>query len=291
MIEIGNALVIVAGTWILTFRLLIKPPESRSYAEMFLNMCNGLSLILAAPLLTFLDEEYRVPVVAVIGILLSTCHNFVALFVATFSLGAVLGAVVWQLGLCQAGADWNLHPLVLTLMVIISFVANACTPLAKAQSGTGTPFWVPVLGALMLTWGALNPQALWDVDCVADLGDINGIPLQFLGGWVCLTICGIVLQVVLMRRMKAAVQNGEDGTLADSLLPGKTAEGGGAGLKDGLNPKNASSTMEGYAKLRNAIFDETTDMSNFSDNEKQIVMVCRTDEFERDRLLWGGGLI
>jgi len=44
--------------------------------------------------------------------------------------------------------------------------------------------------------------------------------------------------------------------------------------------------------LTQAIFaDKDADLSHLTENERRLVAVCREDEFERDRLLWGGGLI
>merc|ERR1712150_126516 len=36
---------------------------------------------------------------------------------------------------------------------------------------------------------------------------------------------------------------------------------------------------------------EGADQSHLTDHEKRLVEICKSDEFERDRLMWGGGLM
>jgi len=286
MIEASNAALIAAGTCILTFRLFTDKPTEGSKTEFFLNICMGLSWIMLAPM--FLGFGIWQPLVfAVVGVTIGTCHNIGVNFVAGSSIGAVVGTAVWQIGLCTDDDSWNLHPLVLAVTIFLSVFLHMCTPLAKYWHRTGTPLWPTELAAMMLAWGILNPRALWKVECMS--GDDDSTALQFLALWLLNFACGVGLLVIMLKRKIASMQ--EEGRLADNLLPGKHGEGGGAGLVDGIRPAEASGHMIGYAKLRDAIFNEDADMSHFSENEKKIVEVCRKDEFERDRLLWGGGLI
>merc|ERR1719282_1771837 len=102
---------------------------------------------------------------------------------------------------------------------------------------------------MMFSWGILNPRSLWQVECMS--GDDDSIALQFLGAWLATFACGVGLHVIMLKRKLAAMKENE-GRLADSLLPDKNGEGGGAGLVDGIRPADASGHMIGYAKIRDA---------------------------------------
>merc|ERR1712176_434335 len=135
----------------------------------------------------------------------------------------------------------------------------------------------------VLGWPMLQAECL--------TGDDAYSPMTYFVSWFILSVCGALLQFYLWKRkvnkMANRDPNAATDNLADSLLPEANAEGGGAGL---TKPQKISGQMSTYTKIRDAIHNPEADLSEFSAHEKQIVEACRTDEEERDRLVFGGGL-
>jgi len=95
-----------------------------------------------------------------------------------------------------------------------------------------------------------------------------------------------------MARARAGKQDGgvrpPGGDLVASLLP--EADQDDENVERFKKPDNLQNTR--FQMLVKAIYaDEGADLSHLTENERSIVEICRKDEDERDRLLWGGGLI
>jgi len=286
----------------LGYRLALRT-RLRRCAEVFTTVACGLALALLAPLLPWPPPPFRVPLLAVIGSLLSSCHPMGTALMVTVSTGAPFGALLWQLGLCRVAPDVEfLHPVLLASATLIFVVLFVCTP-GIAGPACLMGLLVPALGALLFTLGMsglapraglLNASALFaEAPCSSEGGGALGgaaAPLAFLGTWLVLAACGAAMQVLMSQRSQGAEADGAGGPGGDlvaSLLPGREEEGGA-----NLPRPGDVEGMGRYGLISKAIFaDEDADLSHLTDNERQIVAVCRKDEFERDRLLWGGGLI
>jgi hypothetical protein len=49
-------------------------------------------------------------------------------------------------------------------------------------------------------------------------------------------------------------------------------------------------TMSRHARICQAIMQKSDDLSWLKEDERSLVEVCRKDEFEAQRMMWGGGL-
>jgi len=224
----------------------------------------------------------------------------------------MFGSLLWQLGLCRAAQlevpIVDLHTVLLTLVVLIVVMVFVCVP-GFAGPGSLQIILVPMLGALLLavalsslvrpnhTFGFSLQELLREEPCNASAGTSESSgdfepSLQTLAAWLCLAACGIALQIFLTMnkggKENPTLQGSRQGDLVAALLPGVRGEsGGGAGL-----PRPGEGGNERYAMLTKAMFAaEDADMSHLTESEKKLVEVCRKDSFERDRILWGGGLI
>lgn len=285
----------------------------RAIAEQLTTMACGLSLAMLSPLLPWPPPGFRALTLGVFGILLSCCHPALTALVVSTSLAIGVGGFVWQLGLCSVVPEAALeelgmsaHPLLLTLLVLIFIALFVCVP-GVAGPASLVLGLVPALGALLLvvgcaelmpSVGGLSASALLsEQGCDAATTPaptwFAAPAVRSLAAWLLVTACGISLQCYLARlaRIQAEQESdkkaGPGGDLVASLLPGSTQEEGGGANLPRPNDKN-----DRYSLIAKAIFlDESADLSHLTENEQKIVKICREDEFERDRLLWGGGLI
>jgi len=68
------------------------------------------------------------------------------------------------------------------------------------------------------------------------------------------------------------------------------ASGDGDAENGGMPEKDAG--LARLPVLCRAIFaDPSADLSHLTEHEIKLVKICREDEFERNRILWGGGLL
>lgn len=310
---IHSAVLAALGAWLLFYRLLMKS-QFRPIAERLTTMACGLSLAMLSSLLPFPPQGFRAISLGVVGVLLSCCHPALTALIVSTSLAIGVGGFVWQLGLCSVAPDAALaevgmstHPLLLTLLVLVFIVLFVCVP-GVAGPASLVFALVPSLGALLLTVGCaeLMPSAggLLSASALLSESPCVGVASSWaawlatpaarsLAVWLLLTTCGVSLQCYLSRlqriqaEQEADKKTGPGGDLVASLLPGSTQEEGG-----GANLPRPSDKDDRYSLISKAIFlDESADLSHLTENERKIVKICREDEFERDRLLWGGGLI
>mmetsp|Transcript_4978 Transcript_4978/g.11296 ORF Transcript_4978/g.11296 Transcript_4978/m.11296 type:complete len:300 (+) Transcript_4978:57-956(+) len=293
---IHDGVLISVGAWLFVYRLGLRT-RCRPYAEALTTAGCGLSLALLAPLLSWPPVGFRFPMLAVLGVLFSFCHPVFTATVVALPLGISLSAILWQFGLCTFAP--GTHAVLLTLISIVFIFVFVCTP-GVAGPYSLRLFLVPSLSALLLALGiadlvpeldSLRPRTLLqDSPCSAAEGDTSAV-LNFLGLWLLLAACGIGFQLLLTwlakrKIVEGAAAGGDGGDLAQSLLPGAQAN------KDGGMQRPDMGSDNRFTILCKAIFaEEGADQSHLSESEQKIVEVCRKDEFERDRLVWGGGLI
>mmetsp|Transcript_5603 Transcript_5603/g.11410 ORF Transcript_5603/g.11410 Transcript_5603/m.11410 type:complete len:295 (-) Transcript_5603:107-991(-) len=292
--EVHDVALLLVGAWLFLYRLPLQTKSFGAIAEGLTTACCGLSLALLAQLLPWPPPGFRAVLLAVLGVLFAFCHPAFTAIVVTVPLGIAFGALMWQCGLCSAMPDT--HVIVLSAACLAFLVVFVCTPgIAGVQSFR--LLQVPSLSALLLTTsvaglvpslGALEPRALLLASpCAADGGSARA-PLLSLAYWLLATACASGFQLLLAwRARRMGGGGGEGGSLAALLLPGADAD---SDPEDGF--KRPDMVNDRFQLLTQAIFaDKDADLSHLTENERRLVAVCREDEFERDRLLWGGGLI
>jgi len=275
----------VFGTWLLLYRLLIRS-RWRAVVQIFTSAVSGTALALLAPLLPALSHCFVV--LALVGGLLAALSFRMSAAVASTCIGTALGALLWQMGLCTMVP--MSHGWVLACSAGIFFAIFSCTPLGPP---TLERILMPVLGALLLVVGIgprLGMLAQGPLLQVSQSEDLSQAARATSVAWLALATCGMAFQWFMLRGSDSdnSAKDGKKETLAESLLveeKGKSDEGAGV-----IEDKNAG--MERMPVLCTAIFaDEGTSQAHLSEHERALVEVCRKDEFERDRILWGGGLL
>mmetsp|Transcript_64925 Transcript_64925/g.104900 ORF Transcript_64925/g.104900 Transcript_64925/m.104900 type:complete len:304 (+) Transcript_64925:96-1007(+) len=302
MTGIVNAVFSLIGIWMLLYRLAVRS-RFRSVAEAITTAAGGASLALLAPLMPWPPPPFSVLTLAVCGALLSFCHSFFTALMLALTLGVGLGGLMWQLGACNLASVVEvpyLHGIFLTLTCFIFVAVFVYTP-GIAGPGSLNLFLAPCLGALLLTTGiaglasgfanfGLAPeQILAEGPCVQGKGQGQQERHEALAAWLLVAACGIALQLLISRQKSDDSESNESrGDLVAALLPSAGAqEGGGANI-----PRPGETSNGRFGILTKAIFaDEGADQSHLTETEIKIVEICKKDEFERDRILWGGGLI
>eukprot|EP00448_Togula_jolla_P010890 CAMPEP_0170611060 /NCGR_PEP_ID=MMETSP0224-20130122/22990_1 /TAXON_ID=285029 /ORGANISM="Togula jolla, Strain CCCM 725" /LENGTH=218 /DNA_ID=CAMNT_0010936475 /DNA_START=250 /DNA_END=906 /DNA_ORIENTATION=+ len=215
-------------------------------------------------------------------------------FFATGTLGAGLGALLWRLGGCSAASSLeagDLHAEVLGVFALIFVGAFCATPIGPIVFER---IMLPLLGALLFTVGisGLVPLigSLTGDALLADACDNSGSEMSpaliFLGIWLLVALFGILYKAILLRPPPSESGSGPGGSLIASLLPGAADDNGL------LSSHKRGEDDSRFQILCKAILaPEGTDQSHLTANERALVKVCREDEFERDRVLWGGGLL
>mmetsp|Transcript_11278 Transcript_11278/g.31741 ORF Transcript_11278/g.31741 Transcript_11278/m.31741 type:complete len:301 (+) Transcript_11278:53-955(+) len=298
--EVHDVALLLVGAWLFFYRLPLQTKSFGAIAEALTTACCGLSLALLAQLLPWPPPGFRAVLLAVLGVLFAFCHPAFTAIVVTVPLGIAFGALMWQCGLCSAVPD--MHVLILSVTSLVFVAVFVCTPGIAGVLSLRLVL-VPALSALLLTTalaglvpslGALAPRALLVASpCAADSGNRQS-PLLSFAYWLLVAACAVGLQVLLAWRARRSggkgdrAPGGARGGLAASLLPSADAD---SGEEDGFQrPEDMKNDR--FQMLVKAIYaDKDADLSHLTENEQKIVAVCREDEFERDRLLWGGGLI
>jgi len=301
---LADAMVLIFGAWLLFYRLMLQS-GLKPVAEVLTTIVSGASLALLAPFMPWPPPPFSVLTLAVIGALLSSCTPFCGSLFSAILLALTLGVgcagFIWQLGACKLSETIEvpfLHGILATLTSIIFVIVFVCTP-GIAGPNTLKVVMAPCLGALLFTVGlagvaressedrnfGLTPsELLAEEPC--DPGNLGNV--EAFVSWLLVSVCGVVLQLVLLRAERKAEPE-ERGSLVSHLLP--QAQDTDIEGKASIPRPDEMAGDDRYAKLRNAIFaPPDADLSHLSESERKIVEICRKDEFERDRLLWGGGL-
>lgn len=265
-----------------------------------MTILGGASLALLAPCLPWPPPPFGVLTLAIVGVLLSSCGFFFPAIVLAITLGVGTGGFAWQLGACNILADLPYtHGILLTTTSIFMVLLFVCIP-GTAGPGPMKVVLAPCLGALLFTVGlaGLLPEfkiglapsdLLAEEPCEPGMAD-GGQRLKGLAAWALLSLCGIVTQLVFIK-LASGSEEEQRGSLATHLLPqGSRSEEDGSSI-----PRPGECGEEGkksYNTIAQAISaPEDADLSHLTENERKIVAICRVDEEERDRILWGGGLL
>jgi hypothetical protein len=223
--------------------------------------------------------------------------------VVAVPLGVCIGALSWHLGVCRVAAfaaHWgvpsaNAHKLVLALAAVLFVQVFVCCGrvagpanfhrvlvplLAGVYCSTGCASFLPA--ACGLTLEALLKEA----PCAVDWSSSSG-PLGCLTLWLLTSGLGMVAHAyTTARREKKQARNGNgNGSLVKGLLPESNDE------PRAMDRPSMEDTQERFATIVRAIQDESFDLSTLDDTARGIVEVCRKDEEERYRLMFGGGLL
>jgi len=154
---------------------------------------------------------------------------------------------------------------------------------------------LPLLSALMLVVGiadlvpgvnALNLESLLSAETAA-------ASMQTFKAWVLMWNISLGIQCFLVRiqfRYRSDEDGGQkaaNGSLVASLLPAGADDRGPEKLSRPEHMVN-----DRFQLLVRAIeSDEPLDNFDLTEDGRKLVEVCRQDEFERDRVIWGGGLV
>jgi len=276
---LADVAMLIAGLWLLVYRLLART-QYRNKVTFAMIVCSGSSFFLLAPLMP-MDTWIGVPTLLVLGALLSATGPCMHAFLLAGVLGTYFGALIWHLGLCQAGVGgWlsEAHAMLMGFFAIVFIVAFACGGFQPLEL-----ILVPSTAALFLSislWhlmmGLGDDSRLFEAaPCSAKL-KLNAFV------WLVLAMCAIVLQWRLL--ITPAVGNTD---LVASILPGAQPAEGPDGRLDQLRANG----LQGVNIINDAICaPEGTDFSHLSERDRKIVEICRKDEDQKYRVLFGGGL-
>jgi len=295
-----NVSLVVVGSYLFVYRLFMTK-RCRGCARTLTSVAAGASLVFFAPGATWFPEEYRVFAMLALGSLFGTCFSISSVIAADITLSAYIGSLIWQLGLCTSTSDLgvaNLHFMVMTLFIVVFTLIFCATPLGPVLYER---MILPMLAAALVTSGlagiglpgfaALSAPALLADECAVSHGDADG--LLNVESFAVLSLCGAVLQGVLLYwRQKQVEQARRDkNELAKSLLPEAAPDKNEGGLTEWHVEDESEATNHFQTLIRAIYAPEGSNMDHLNDHDKKLVQVCREDEFERDRVTWGGGLI
>eukprot|EP00747_Dinoflagellata_sp_TGD_P080389 gnl/TRDRNA2_/TRDRNA2_160870_c0_seq2.p1 gnl/TRDRNA2_/TRDRNA2_160870_c0~~gnl/TRDRNA2_/TRDRNA2_160870_c0_seq2.p1 ORF type:complete len:314 (+),score=37.91 gnl/TRDRNA2_/TRDRNA2_160870_c0_seq2:68-1009(+) len=294
---------VFSGTWILCFRILIRT-RCRLAVQIFTAAVCGSSFALLSPLMPWPPPIYRVPIMALIGGLMSVLHVMLMAFIIAISLGMAFGALIWHLGVCTFVSSFGpagpfLHPLLLFVSTITSISVFVCSPVGPNLLER---VLLPVLGALLLIVGlsglesaqlpGLDPATLFAPEPCASSVHPARAPFVFMLSWLGASLVGIVLVVLFRLCGSSSKEGSQDGEGSEKKKSMVASLLGSQDDEDGLLPRPTEADTGRHGTITAAIYaPEGTDLSHLTENERKLVEVCRKDEFERDRVLWGGGLI
>mmetsp|Transcript_37895 Transcript_37895/g.57142 ORF Transcript_37895/g.57142 Transcript_37895/m.57142 type:complete len:300 (-) Transcript_37895:190-1089(-) len=285
------------GVWLYLYRTVLQT-RIKPFVERTTTFCAGVALTLIAPTMPLFSGYVAVGILAAIGMLFGWAHPALTALVVSFNLSFATGGLAWNLGLCgtipEDGflAEMPWHPLLLSTLLLIVAPLLTCVP------GTAGPLTlimvaVPLQASLLLTvglqglldFGGLSATELFQE---APCGEPSAA-LRTLGVWAALGVCNIIFQLLMAKRARAQAEEDAQkpgGGLVASLLP-NTDE------VEGPSMPSMPQSNDRFQLITKAIFSQTPieDLEDLTETERKLVKICREDEFERDRVLWGGGLI
>lgn len=231
----------------------------------------------------------QVPVLVVIGALLGTFNLIFTSLLTSITLGAFLGEELWHACFNELIPGWHVTVVWVTCVLFtIIFWMTRLGPLVFEA------VLVPCLTAAMLvcggadffpSLGALDAAAVFSGD--ADAGAARLTFYIFAGLAFVVGLLQFPVRILFRKALLKASSGDQKNDHLTKLLPEGTMEGG-------LIPRPANDKNDGgrFQRITKAIFaEEGEDTSYLTEDERRIVDVCRMDEFERDRVIWGGGLL
>lgn len=273
-------------------------------AEFMAVLSCGSSLVLLAPVLSWPSPVLGIPLLLFVGQFLATpliCHPMCGGIVVSVPLGVCIGALSWHLGVCRVAAfaaHWgvpsaNAHKLVLALAAIFFVQVFVCCGRVAGPANFHRVL-VPLLAGVYCSTGCasmlpascgLTLEALLkEAPCAVDLSSSSG-PLCCLTLWLLTSGLGFFAHAYTTARKEKKQERNGNGSLVKGLLPESNDE------PRAMDRPSMEDTTERFGTIVRAIQDESFDLSTLDDTARGIVEVCRKDEEERYRLMFGGGLL
>eukprot|EP00419_Tripos_fusus_P052249 CAMPEP_0172804446 /NCGR_PEP_ID=MMETSP1075-20121228/5173_1 /TAXON_ID=2916 /ORGANISM="Ceratium fusus, Strain PA161109" /LENGTH=293 /DNA_ID=CAMNT_0013643025 /DNA_START=69 /DNA_END=950 /DNA_ORIENTATION=+ len=289
----GDVGLVTLGSWFLVYRIGLLTRCS-GITEILTTCCCGLSLALLAPL-CLQPAGLSALGLAVFGVLASFCHPMLTALMVSVPLGVCMGAFIWQLGCLSP----EMHGVTLGVTSLLFSCIFVCVPYISGQL-TLEFLTLPLLSALMLVVGsadlvpgvnALNLESLLSAETAA--ASVHTFKIWSLVWILALGIQCFLARIQLRLRQKDGQNGARDGgkkaggSLVASLLPS------GANDRDPERLSRPEHMVNDRFQLYVQAIHSDEPLENFdlTEDEKKLVEVCRQDEFERDRVIWGGGLL
>lgn len=291
----------VLGCWLILYRSLIWTRCGKQ-VQVITKVCVCASWVLLGPLLPWGASWWQWPRALImasigIGMGLGFQQDVLVVFAAAVTLGVTTGAIIWHVALCSLLQPWwCAHGFTLFFFTLFSMVLITCS---HAGPMLWDPVWVPVLGSLLITLASadlrpdlglgLSVDSLLVEPCLA-----THALLLSLMTWGAVSLVGMIvnglLKILVGQRGDSVIP--EEGSVVESLLGpgGRGDEERGVGGIGGFAPNKAGENNERQPVLCDAIYNLNYDMSLLTEHEQRLVQICREDEFQRDRILFGGGL-
>jgi len=291
---------IIAGAWLLIYQALIRTPL-RNGAVMLTRFFSGASLLVLEPLVKTTQSLESYLIFGVTGGALSVLFGDAAsAFFAAISLGVGLTQWLWNLTLCSSVADdlmgTVVHTAVLTIISFVAMLFFICTPIGIVLVEL---LMFPLLGAMLVATGAsallAEPSRSLINPFPGTCPGSTGLGFEAFAAWLFVGLLASAIQIKFrMIRIQKAEQESDTDDLnrtskngmLTSLLQTSRNPAGAGGAPGFAKPEGDLSRVHAIARA----IPEGSDMSHLTETEKKLVEICRTDSFERDRILFGGGL-
>lgn len=297
MDEVSAHYAIATGSWLLVYRLVIETRCGQVIAKIT-RFCAGSSLILIVPLTSRPAETWIRDILfgvggGVLAVLGQALSDMPAPTFASVALGMGLVSWFWRFFLCStlSAHPWTLWLRGFSLLIggFISQVIFTCTAEAPAL----IPLVLfPMVGALLVVVGYTSLEGRSEYNPFLETCSSSSALAESFGVWIALFCLGFTVQAAMrirQARKKAEKEGGQPGQ-SNSLLA-SLVQNTDDTQKEGFNaPKPGGDGVTSRVALITRCIPEGSDMSDLTENEKKLVEICRTDSFERDRILWGGGL-
>lgn len=277
---------LVTGIWLLLYRLLsqIQNKWAKLAVEIATSVSAGSAISLFASIVP-VWELLQAPLLLLIGSV-ALCSMKMLSSLACAPIGGFIGALVWQLSLSTVVPLW-IHGWFVALCAVLCALVFTCTPAEVALEGMA----FPTLGVLLTLMGLsmLAPETGFATPALlmqASRAPGAGHTATF---WAAISTALVVLHTTMLRLFSSpASEKQKQVKLSEKLMPSNGS--GDAEKGQGMNLPAKDAGIQRLPALTHAICNENADLSGFTENEVKIIMICRQDEDERNRIMWGGGL-
>lgn len=279
-----DAILVCLGTWLIFYRCFIRT-RCRFWVEIGTQVACGASVVLLSSMATDLPTWAATVLLMLFGMIFGICQATSALCVC-ISMGSFLGGVIWQLGLKDSLPEY--HDVFMASCCFAFSLIFCATPIGPAVF---EGMLVPSTGAMMLTAAVIDAiPACGGIELATLLGaeasdSDGGNPLMNLLAFLGVASYSTMMQLLMMR--PAGNGGGPGAGMFAKLLPAGGTEGG-------LIPRPENFEADGrFKRICKAIYADEGDpiFAALTEDERALVDCCRKDEFERDRVIWGGGLL
>mmetsp|Transcript_46234 Transcript_46234/g.83577 ORF Transcript_46234/g.83577 Transcript_46234/m.83577 type:complete len:314 (-) Transcript_46234:82-1023(-) len=275
---------LVTGVWLLLYRFFgwIQNKYIKIVIEIATSVSAGSSISLFTSIVP-LWKLAQAPLLLLIGSV-SICSMNAMAFLACTPVGGFIGALVWQLSLSTMAPLW-LHGWFVALCALLCSLVFTCTPVVVALEGI--PF--PALGALltMMSLSMLVPATGFATPALLLQASRSPGASHTAAVWAAISTALVVFHTLMMRLTATPGEEKQENIkLSAKLMPSS----GDAEKGQGMNLPAKDSGISRLPALTHAFCNENADLSGFTENEVKLIMICRQDEEERNRIMWGGGL-